>query len=148
MAYIVQKHKNVASIIKRVNEIKDEKEAIRFLKSHDNKSVRFFIDAYYNKDFSFMRDSNIKYTYTDMPSGREYSNIKNEVSRLNMILKIGEKNEKTLKIARLVLEIIPEDDAKLIENHLFNHQHLQIDKKVFRAVYPEFFRDKDSQTQN
>ena len=136
--YKTTNYDSVSEILKKINEIENKQEAVYFLKTHDNKSVRYFIDAYYNKDFSFM-EGDIDHDYSREIKGMEYSNIQKEAKRLDTILAIGEKNKKTLKLCEILLESINKDDADLIKNALFNKQIMKIKKSVFKEVYPSFF---------
>lgn len=139
MVYKTAVYDSVSDLIEDAKEYKTLKEQTEFLKKYRTRSLDYFVNAFYNKDFTFMAGE-IDHDYSKEFKGMEYSNIYKERVRLDTILKIGEKNQKTLKLCEILLESIPVEDADLIKTHLFNGEKLGINKKVFKGVYPDYFR--------
>ncbi len=137
-------NKSLPEIFERIAELPTNKEKASSLRMYDGKTIRWFIDAMYNRDWSDMVIP--KYTPSKRPPEISHQSIKTAINRIEQAYfyrltdpKLTEKN------LMLVLEEMSAPEAELLCNVFAGRRKIEgISKAVFKEAYPEFFRSVDS----
>lgn len=129
--------------IVRLKEEKQDK--IKTLKAYDTKTLRWFVNAMYNRDWSTL--PKVDYKPNHRPVGVCTLSIFTAMSRIESALKYAETNpDVAKKNLIIVLEEVSEDEAKLLTDMFVGRKVQGISKSIFAAVYPEFFRSEETDT--
>lgn len=124
-------------------------EKARKLKEFDGTGMRWFVDALFNRDFTFV--GKVDYKPLQNPRDMQYAKIQTSIKRLEALQEHKNKPEVVYRNAVLVLEVVSPAEAELIMKLFTGDRKIEgINKAVFKKAYPEFFRTEgtDAQDQN
>ena len=143
----INKSKTLPEIFETVNKLESKEEKIELLKLYDTKHMRWLVDFIYNteKDDLYIPP----YQKNNRPPEICNTSIGRSLTRINSAIRIRRTNterahRKYRDLMTIVLQEVSKDEAKLLED-VFNGKKITgIHKSVWKAVYPEFFRNEDS----
>lgn len=133
-------------IFDRVRSLDNKAQQVQMLKSfRELRHLRWFVHAMYNYNFSkaFVPQYELSHYPPDM-NGNLWTQAKRFDSAL-VVLSRGDTNRYE-KMMTLVLETLSKEEAELVVNLLNGKKVDGISKRMWREVYPEFFRPEEATT--
>ena len=137
-------NRTLPEIFARIAELSSIKEKAANLRMYDGKTMRWFVDAMYNRDWSDMVIPS--YTPSKRPPEISHQSIKTAINRIEQAYHYRLADPTlTERNLLLVLEQMSADEAELLCNVFAGRRKIEgISKAVFKEAYPEFFRTTET----
>ena len=138
---------SLPEIFDQVRDLSSKDEKVQMLKSYrELKHLKWFVNAMYNYDFS--KTFVPRYTPSKFPPdmcANIWTQVKRIDSAVHVLYRAGDDHRYD-KMMTLALEAMSADEAELIA-HMMNGKKVDgISKRMWREVYPEFFRTEEAAT--
>lgn len=143
----IDKSLTLPEVFEKVGKKDTIEEKVNLLRHFDTKSLRWFVDALYNRDFSSLVIP--EYKMSGKTPGIAYMSIQNAIPRLEAALNNHNKPHVVERNLLLVLANLSNEEAMLIEKVIKGERRVAgVSKTVFKKAYPEFFRNEAKESES
>lgn len=143
MQVLVRPNTTLPEVFEKARGYSTNEEKLMILRKHNSQQLMWFVNATYNFDFSGIILP--EYKVNNSPPEICYLTINRALKRIEQAIVYHQKGnmQRYDDLMTVTLEGMSKAESKLIED-LFNNKKIEgISKKVWKEMYPEFFRAEE-----
>lgn len=143
MQVLVRPNTTLPEVFEKARSYSTNEEKLAILRKHNSQQLKWFVNATYNFDFSGIILP--KYKVNTHPTEICYLTINRALKRIEQAIIYHQKGnmQRYDDLMTVTLESVSKAESSLLED-LFNNKKIDgISKKVWKEMYPEFFRNEE-----